>query len=145
MKLVFRKAKREDVDGIVNLCNEIFSENTKYEVALERFIETENDSNQIYLVGLIDEEIVAFTKITIIPTIFDSMSKYAILNHVCVKENIREHKIGTKMLNVVEDICKKRGCDSLKLWSRNFRVAAHACYKKFGFILDDAGFFYKDI
>lgn len=145
MKLRFRKAQEEDVLGIINLCNECFNEETKYEVALERFKETENDNNQIYLIGLVDDEIVAFTKITIVPTIFDSMRRYAILNHVCVKGSLREHKIGTHMLDVVEDICKKRDCESLKLWSRNFRVAAHACYKKFGFVLDDAGFFYKDI
>lgn len=145
MKLIFKKASEKDIPGILKLCNATFDEDTKLDVALKRFKETENDSNQIYLIGVIDDEIIAFTKITIVPTIFDSMSKYAILNHVCVKESMRKHKIATNMLEVVQDICKIRGCDSLKLWSRNFRVAAHACYKKFGFIIDDAGFFYKEI
>lgn len=145
MKLVFRQAQEKDIKGLVDLCNECFLENTKYDVALQRFLEEKKDSKQIYLIGILNEEIVAAAKITIIPTIFDSMSKYAILNHVCVKESMRKHKIATHMLEVIEDICQARGCDSMKLWSRNFRVAAHACYKKFGFILDDAGFFYKEI
>ena len=40
---------------------------------------------------------------------------------------------------------KKKGCVKMELWSNNVRVAAHACYKRFGFTLDDAGFFSKEI
>lgn len=71
------------------------------------------------------------------------MNTYAILNHVCVKEEYRRHQIATKMLDEVSKICKEKGVKTLELWSNNVRVPAHGCYKKYGFHLDDAGFFSK--
>lgn len=145
MKLDFFIANESHIKEIVDLCNEIFEEETNYEEALRIFKETENDKNQIYIVGVINGKVIAHAKITIIPTIYKDMNKYAILNHVCVNKEYRKHKIGTKMLLVAEILCKKHNCTSIKLWSGNQRVAAHACYKKFGFISDDSTFFSKKI
>ena len=145
MEVKFRKATLNDVESIVKLCNECFDENTTIDYAKKIFIETENDSNQIYLIGELEGYIIAHTKITIIPTIFEEMNTYSILNHVCVKEEYRRHNIATKMLEECEKICKEKKCISIKLWSKNFREAAQSCYKNFGFTVEDAGFFEKRI
>jgi len=145
MKLEFFIANESHIKQIVDLCNETFEEETDYEEALKKFNETKNDKNQIYIVGVINEKVVAHTKITIIPTIYKNMNTYAILNHVCVNKEYRKLKIGTKMLMAVELLCKRNNCSSIKLWSENHRVAAHACYKKFGFISNDSTFFSKKI
>jgi len=73
------------------------------------------------------------------------METYAIVNHVCVRGDYRRHKIATKMLDEIVKICKVRNCISIKLWSNNFRKAAHACYRNYGFIANDAVFFTLDI
>ena len=104
-----------------------------------------NDKNQIYLIGILNGKIVAHTKITIIPTIYENMNTYAILNHVCVKPELRRHNIATKMLDEVTRICKENNCKAIELWSNNFRQAAHSCYKNYGFIVNDAKFFSKKI
>lgn len=145
MDVKFRIATLEDVEGIINLCNECFSENTSLEYATRVFKETENDKNQIYIVGEVDGNIIAHTKITIIPTIYEKMNTYSILNHVCVKPDYRRHNIGTKMLVECERISKEHGCVAIELWSNNYRQAAHACYKNYGFVVNDAAFFSKEI
>ncbi len=144
MKVEFKIADESHIAEIVALCNKVFKENTNEKEALKIFRENAQDKNQIYLIGLLNNEIVAHTRITIIPTIFENMY-YGVLNHVCVKEEQRKQKIATQMLEEVEKICKQRNCSSLKLWSNNYRIAAHACYKKFGFNLKEAGFFEKNI
>lgn len=141
----FRRATIDDIKGIIDLCNECFEENTSMEYATRVFKETMNDKNQIYLVGIVDEKIVAHTKITIIPTMYEKMNTYAIINHVCVKPEYRRHNFATLMLDEVTVICKEMGCKAIELWSNNFRQPAHACYKKYGFIVNDAKFFSKDI
>lgn len=141
MNIVFRRANYEDIEGIIQLCNECFNEDTNIEYAKKMFKETVNDRNQIYLVGILDGAIIAHTKITIIPTIFEKMNTYAILNHVCVKPEYRRHNIATKMLKECERICKEEMCIEMKLWSMNFRQAAHECYKHYGFDVNDAKFF----
>ena len=144
-EVTFRRACLEDVEGIIDLCNESFGENTNYEYAIGVFKNTMSDENQIYLIGLIKDKIVAHTKITIIPTMFDGMETYAILNHVCVSPGYRRHNIATKMLDEVAKICKEKNAVAIKLWSMNFRTAAHACYKNYGFRVDDAAFFTKEL
>lgn len=145
MSIKFKIATAEDIAGIVELCNVCFDENTSLEYAQKIYHENENDPNQIYLVGIIDDEIVAHTKISIIPTIYEDMNTYAILNHVCVKPEVRRGHIGTKMLNECFRIAKERNCKSVELWSKNFREAAHSLYRSYGFEAVDATFFAKEI
>lgn len=143
--VVFRVANLDDVPAIIELCNECFEETTNLEYANKIFTETMNDPNQIYIIGIVDGLVVAHTKITIIPTIYEKMNTYSIVNHVCVKPEYRRHNIATKMLDEVSKICKENGCKAIELWSNNFRVPAHACYEKYGFIVNDAKFFSKEL
>ncbi len=145
MKIKFKIAALSDIPGIVDLCNECFDENTPTEKAIKIFNETMHDPNQIYLIGIMDDKIVAHTRIAIVKTMFDGMDTFAILNHVCVKPDYRHHHIATHMLDAIKTICIQKGCCAIKLWSRNFRVPAHTCYKRFGFIADDATFFSLEI
>lgn len=145
MEVRFRRATIDDVGAIIALCNECFEEETSLEYATKVFKETMDDKNQIYLVGIVDDKIVAHTKITIIPTMYEKMNTYAIINHVCVKPEYRRNNIATYMLDEVTKICKEMSCKAIELWSNNFRQPAHACYKKYGFIVNDAKFFSKEI
>lgn len=145
MNIYFRKACYDDVFDIITLCNECFGEETDIEYAKENFKKTENDDNQVYVVGLVDGKIIAHSKITIIPTMYKPMATYAILNHVCVKPEYRRHKIATKMLDFCNEICKENNCVKMELWSNNSRVPAHACYYEYGFNAEDAKFFSKEV
>lgn len=147
IKATFRNATNSDVEAIVDLCNECFFENTTYEYAKNNFNQNINDENQINLIGTVEDKIVAYTRITVVSTMFEGMENYAILNHVCVKPDYRRHNIATDMLEEVERICKNRGCITIKLWSNNVekRKAAHGCYQKYGFSKIDTTFYSKDI
>lgn len=145
MNVIFRVANYDDIENIIDLCNMCFDESTDIDYAKKIFKENEHDKNQIYIVGEINGEIIAHCKINIIPTIYQKMNTYAILNHVCVNPKYRRHNIATKMLDECFKICKERKCVSVELWSMNFRVAAHACYKNYGFKVQDCKFFAKDI
>jgi GNAT superfamily N-acetyltransferase len=141
MELKLRLATRDDVKEIIDVCNICFDEKTSYEKALKVFDATCNDPNQLYVIGIYENKIVAHTKITIIPTMFDGMDTYAILNHVCVLPEYRRHHFAKYMIKAIQEICKDRGCCAIKLWSRNFRQPAHQCYLNAGFEILDAKFF----
>lgn len=145
MDVIFKIATSDDVANIIKLCNLCFFEETNIDYAKRIFEETKNDTNQIYLVGIIDGKVVSHAKITVIPTIYEKMNTYAILNHVCVHPDYRRHGIATKMLDEITRICLEHKCKTMELWSNNVRTAAHACYHHYGFHLDEAGFFSKQI
>ena len=56
MEVSFKIATLEDVDAIIELCNECFEENTDIEYAKKVFNESSSDKNQIYIVGYAKEE-----------------------------------------------------------------------------------------
>lgn len=144
MEVKFMIADVSKIRGIVDLCNECFDEETNYDEAIQLFNEYK-DRNQIYIIGEYEGKIIAHTRIAVVPTIFKDMNTFAILNHVCVKPEFRKHHIATKMLEVVREVCKNHGCTAMKLWSRNYRIPAHTCYKSFGFVADDSTFFSIEI
>lgn len=105
---------------------------------------TEADPHQIYVVGELEGQIVAHALVNVIPTIYEEMNTYAILNHVCVKPDVRRGGIGTGLLDYCFEIARGAGCKKVELWSKNFRVAAHGLYHKYGFEVLDAKFFEKE-
>ena len=145
MEVKFRIATEQDIADIIALTNECFEENTSLEYAKQAWQETANDPNSIYLNGYAGDRLVAHMRIAIIPTIYQDMNKFAILNHVCVRPDMRRHHLGTQLLDAAFQICKERGVKTVELWSKNFRVPAHAMYHKYGFEVVDAKFFSKDV
>ena len=143
MPVEFRVMGESELEETIKLCNECFEENTPLEYA-ERLWMRRND-DQIYVVGVLEGQIVAHALINIIPTIYENMNTYAILNHVCVKPAVRRGGIGTQLLDYCFAIAKERGCKTVELWSKNFRVAAHGLYHKYGFSVMDAKFFEKEV
>ncbi len=145
MEVTFRVMGAGDLKAVIDLCNECFNEQTLLENAQKIFDENKDDPNQIYLIGEVDGKIIAHAKINVIPTIYDDMGTYAILNHVCVKPEYRRAHIGTRLLDNCFEIAKDHGCKTVELWSKNFRTAAHALYHSYGFDVVDAKFFEKKL
>ncbi len=145
MEVIFKSLDLEELEKTIDLCNLCFNENTEYEYAKKVYLETRNDPNNIYINGICNGEVIAHAKITIIKTMYKPMATYAILNHVCVRPDYRRHHIATHLLDVVFKVCKDNNCNKVELWSMNFRIAAHSCYKRYGFKLEEAGFFSKEV
>lgn len=145
MEIEFRIAERADLAEMIDLTNRCFDENTPLVYAEQIWDENASDPHQIYLNGWKDGKIVAHTKITIVPTIYEDMNTYAILNHVCVDPEVRRQHLGTRLLDEVFQICKAHNVKTVEFWSKNFREAAHALYHKYGFEVVDAKFFAKEV
>ncbi len=145
MEVIFREMEYDDLEKVINLCNRCFDENTNLEYAKKIYKENEYDPREIYLVGVSDDKIIAHLRINVIPTIYENMSTYAILNHVCVDPDYRRHHLGSALLDVAFKICQEKGCSCVELWSMNFRGPAHKLYHKYGFVPLDCKFFKKEI
>lgn len=145
MNIEFKKMDYDDLESVISLCNLCFEENTSLEYAQRVFKENEGDKNQIYLIGTVDGVTVAHLKVNIVPTIYENMNTYAILNHVCVHPDYRRHHLGTQLLNEAFKICKEMNCKKVELWSMNFRTPAHSLYNNYGFKVEDAKFFAKEL
>lgn len=144
MDFVIRQMTVEDIDETIELCNLCFEEETNIDFARRKFVESFDDSNVIYLIGKADNKIVAHLRIQIIDTMYEDMGMYSIINHVCVHPDYRRHHLASQLLDETVKICLEKGCKTINLWSKNKRVAAHSCYKNYGFEIEDAKFFVLD-
>lgn len=145
MEVIFKSMEENDIPATIDLCNKCFEESTDYEYAKKVYLETMHDSNNVYINGVYNGKVIAHAKLTIIKTIYKPMATYGILNHVCVDPDYRRHHIASYLLDVLFKIAKDNNCVAVELWSKNFRTAAHACYKKYGFEQVEAGFFSKEV
>lgn len=145
MDIEYKIMDFSELPRTVNLCNLCFEEETKIEDAEKIYKAQKNDENHIYLIGILNGEVVANLKITIIETIYRGLGTYAMLNHICVHPDYRRQKIGTNLVEEAYKICKRRNVKAVSLWSLNHRSIAHQFYKKLGFTSDEAKFFIKNI
>ncbi len=145
MEVIFKSLEENELKQTIDLCNRVFEDTTDYEEARKIFLATKNNPDNIYINGLVDGKVIAHAKLTIIRTMYNPMGTYGILNHVCVDPDYRRHHIATHLLDVLFKVAKDAGCDEISLWSKNFRTAAHACYKRYGFKELEAGFFSKEV
>jgi len=145
MEVIFKELELEDLKSTIDLCNLCFDEETDYEYAKQVYLETKDDPNNIYINGIYNGEVIAHTKLTIIKTMYKPMATYALINHLCVKPEFRRHHLASHLLDAVFQVAKDYNCVEVSLWSKNFRVPAHSCYKKYGFELLEAGFFTKKV
>ncbi len=145
MEVIFKTMEEKDIPATLELCDLCFNEKNDYEYAHKVYLETMHDENNIYINGEVDGKIIAHAKLTIIRTIYKPMETYGMLNHICVHPDYRRHHIATYLLDILFKIAKEKNCVEVDLWSKNFREAAHACYKKYGFELLEAGFFSKEL
>jgi len=56
------------------------------------------------------------------------------IGSMVVKEIFRSQGIGEKIMNKVEEVALKRGCNSIQLNSNKRRTRAHQFYEKLGFV-----------
>ncbi len=89
------------------------------------FWEEFENENAVYIVGVVDEKIVAYAGAWI------SFEEAQVTN-VAVDENFRNQKIGTKLFSKLIDEVKKRGATAITLEVRPSNVAAINLYEKFG-------------
>jgi len=143
MEIVFKEVELEDLEQTLDLCNRCFEEQNDIEYAKKIFLE--KGPNDIYINGICNGKVIAHTKLTIIKTMYKPMQTYAMINHLCVDPEFRRHHIATHLLDVVFKVAKDHNCVEVVLWSKNFRKAAHGCYKHYGFELLEAGFFSKEV
>ncbi len=134
MNVVIREYKDSDNLSLNKVLKESFN--------LEK--KGNNNNNNIELVAVHNNIVVGYL---VINKVFDSLKNnyYALINYVCVKEEYRNNKIGSNLLQKAIGICKEENIIYIELTSNKNRVEAQHLYKKYGFIIRDTDVFRKEL
>lgn len=138
--LYFREAKRSDLEKIILLLADDIA-GRKREVAstpaapeyVKAFEEIERDPNNMLIVGINQNEVVAATQLTFIPTLVLRGTKRAQVEGVRVSSTMRNQGVGKQLMIYAMELAKKRGCGLIQLTTNKWREDAIAFYKTLGF------------
>lgn len=120
-EITFRKMTVEDADAVAEIEIKTFSMPWKRE---DFWREAEN-KNAAYIVGEVDEKVIAYAGAWI------SFNEAEVMN-VAVDENFRGLGIGKKLFAELIKICKLRGATAITLEVRPSNSAAVKLYESFG-------------
>jgi len=142
---IIRKAVWEDMNNILKIkkqAHDIYvaerpdvyrdSETLYTENFLESFFENEE---KVIFVGVIDDEIVAFSFLECMNVSMPMMvkRKFAYIHDFAVLEKYRRQGIASRLMSYVEEYAKERGASRIELAVHLFSEDAITMYEKIGF------------
>ena len=137
----FRAACLEDVEAIVDLLASDALGAKREDPArplgegyLDAFRAVDADPNQLLLVGLLEDEVVAVLQLTFIPSLTYQGSWRAQMEGVRVASSVRGQGIGELLVSDAIDRARARGCRMVQLTSDRQRPRAIAFYERLGFV-----------
>lgn len=139
-EVVITKLEREDIDSFSSLIKEAFDIDVVSDV-IEKSLD---DVNKIYLIAKKGNVVVGNILIDIDNDAIKNVKKFY-LGYVCVREDSKGQKIGTRLLKKVEEIAASMNVDTIWFTSSFDRCAAHNLYKKNNYEIKDTAVFIKKI
>lgn len=135
--LIIRNIREEDFISYRQLIKECFS----HEIMENNFLNMINDKNYKILIGEVNGKLVANL---ILKTEFNYIKnlKHSKVHYVCVKEEYRNNKIGTKMIDYVINSVGN-DIEFIELTSRPEREFANRIYLKAGFKIKNTNIYRK--
>ena len=142
--LEIRMATRQDVPYIVQMLQRdsvsTHSGDTgTTEQQLKAFDEISSHSDNELIVATLGDEIVGTLQLTFIPGMSYQGAWRALVEAVRVRDDIRNQRIGTRMLEWVIQRARDRQCRMVQLTTNRVRVDAQRFYQRLGFTPSHVG------
>lgn len=142
--LEIRLATRQDVPAIVRMLQRDsvsnFSGDTgTIEQQLKAFDEISSHPDNELIVAMLGDEIVGTLQLTFIPGMSYQGAWRALVEAVRVRDDIRNQRIGTRMMEWVVQRARARQCRLVQLTTNRIRVDAQRFYQRLGFTPSHVG------
>lgn len=143
-KVIIRKAKLNDFSGIHKLIMQVHrlhvsNRNDIYKdidpMNFEEFKTELSNSNNIYLIAELDNEIVGICFSQIKEILNNKIMKNRKILHIediCVDENYQKRGIGKKLYNQIAELAKEKNIDNIELMVWGFNKNAIKFYENLG-------------
>lgn len=146
-KLVFRRAKAEDLAAIVQLLlDDVLGqarEDSSRAVGADyttAFAAIDADPHQLLVVAAEGEEVVGTLQLSFIPGLARRGAWRGQIEAVRVASSLRGRGIGKEMVEWAVSECRRRGCSHVQLTTDKRRTDAHRFYDRLGFVASHLGY-----
>ena len=146
LNIHFQLAAEKDLPRLLELMRELYQQegmNFDEEVARSALKKTFLDSTlgSAYLI-LLDDQPAGYFVLTFCFSL-EFHGKFALLDEIYVRKALRKQKLGTRVIEFAEGICKKMGIKALRLEVGAENQAAQSLYGTTGFQKDNRYLFTK--
>lgn len=128
--IIIRQAKIEDYKDICKICCDDLGYNCSEELVKEK-LEGLDKNNERVLVAVYNSEVVGYLHAQIYKTLyFEELINFLGL---AVSKEYRNKKVGTKLVNEIENWAKEKGINKVRVNSGFSRKEAHEFYRSLGY------------
>lgn len=128
--IIIRQAKIEDYKDICKICCDDLGYNCREELVKERLKGLDKNSERV-LVAVYNSEVVGYLHAQIYKTLyFEELINFLGL---AVSKEYRNKKVGTKLVNEIENWAKENGIKKVRVNSGFSRKEAHEFYRSLGY------------
>lgn len=128
--IIIRQAKIEDYKDICKICCDDLGYNCSEELVKERLKGLDKNSERV-LVAVYNSEVVGYLHAQIYKTLyFEELINFLGL---AVSKEYRNKKVGTKLVNEIENWAKEKGINKVRVNSGFSRKEAHEFYRSLGY------------
>lgn len=128
--IIIRQARIEDYKDICKICCDDLGYNCSEELVKER-LEGLDKNNERVLVAVYNSEVVGYLHAQIYKTLyFEELINFLGL---AVSKEYRNKKVGTKLVNEIENWAKEKGINKVRVNSGFSRKEAHEFYRSLGY------------
>ena len=143
-EIEIRTARREDLPAIVEmlLLDSLLDPPARRgptDEEMAAFDLIAGDPNSQIVVATLHGEVIGTLQLTFVPGISHKGTWRAQVEAVRVREDLRNRRIGTRLMEWVVDRARERGCWMIQLSSNRSRQAAHRFYERLGFKASHVG------
>ena len=135
-ELEIRLATLDDLDAILDLIRRDSFSYQKEDASADyarAFLEIESHPDNELIVAVRDGQVVGTLQLTFIPGLSFQGGWRAQVEAVRVRGDLRNLKIGTRLMEWVIARARERGCKLVQLTTNNARVDAQRFYRRLGF------------
>ena len=127
-----RLAEESDEASVYELVTALMAVSLDRKSFHEVFVQNLRDDNVLYYVAESDGSIIGFASLHIEPQLHHA-GLVGEIQELIVHETVRDKGIGAQLVSRLEQEAQKRGCVSIEVTTKNFRVDAQRFYEQVGF------------
>ena len=133
MNLVIEKLKKEDLKDAINIYDINHNITTDYNKLLNVYDDIYNNPAYHNIVAKVNGEVVGIATIIVNYDIVEKLKPFLTIWNFGIKKEYRRNKIGTKMLEYIEQFAKNNECDFIALLAESDNLSAQSFYENYGF------------
>ena len=127
-----RHAEESDEASVYELVTALMAVSLDQKSFHDVFVQNLRDDNVLYYVAERDGFVIGFASLHIEPQLHHA-GLVGEIQELIVHETVRDKGIGAQLVSRLEHEAQKRGCVSIEVTTKNFRVDAQRFYEHMGF------------